>query len=60
MRCAHCGNFIKYDPLWNNGIAFCCLECVEESAIAPQNDCADEATVTDLHSLFGVEDEDDY
>ena len=60
MRCAHCGSLIKYDPLWNNGIAFCCLDCVEESAIALDGDFVDDAPATELHSLFGADDDDDY
>jgi hypothetical protein len=60
MRCAHCGSNIRHEPLYENGLAFCCLECIEESVMVSDDDSFDDEPATELHGLFGVDDDDDY
>ena len=60
MRCAQCGVTVKRDPVWSNGIAFCSLECAEENNLVTDDVFADEVYASELHGLFGADDDDDF
>lgn len=59
MRCAQCGSSIRHEPFWSNGMAFCSLECTEENALVADDGFTEEAHASELHTLFGADDDDD-
>jgi len=58
MRCAQCGVSIMHDPVWSNGMAFCSLDCTEESKLVTDDVFADEACAPELQGLFDADDDD--
>jgi hypothetical protein len=58
MRCAQCGGVIRRDPVWSNGDPFCTLECAEESRLIGDDYDDDDAPVSEMHALFGADDDD--
>jgi hypothetical protein len=60
MRCAHCGSTIRHEPFYENGMVFCSLECIEECVLVDDDGSFDEEPATEIHGLFGADDDDDY
>lgn len=58
MRCAHCGSNIQHEPFYENGLVFCCLECIEESVLVTDDGYDDEEMNGELRGLFGADDDD--
>jgi len=57
MRCAQCGGTIRRDPVWSNGDPYCTLDCAEESRLISDDYYDDEERPSEMHALFGADDD---